>query len=507
MYSVMIIDDEQMIRDGLRSIVDWHAHGFEVIGESENGSDGLAAVLENEPDLILTDIRMPGLSGLEMVEQLRENDYEGMIIILTGYSDFEYAKEAISLNVHNYLLKPIDEEELEKDLEDIKQQLDLEKASDEMTLIQKDINLTEVSRKLNLGIKLNDVDLALMHQDTFLNKDDIYYTVILNRDKPGQKTDDSVMNFLENNSLSKVWFSLEECFILVVRNKSFRQLTVVLSEMIKHVYRLTGESVFVTVGSQAKGYSDLRQSYEKAMSLFKRRFLFRDQQVIFWDTYVNKMAGEKRHFIESDYLYGLIEVGNLEAIEVYFDRLEEDLIGSELSAEKVKGMCIKGYIEVKEKLEYNYSSAAKVMAKRQAVIDKIYEMKNLKEIIDFLLVAFEEISREICDGSYDNTIKRLLNYIHKNYDKNLKLEGLARLFNYNSSYLGKIFKTEVGKSFNSYLDEIRLEHAKELLMTEQLKIYEIAERIGYSNVDYFYSKFKKHVGVSPKAYKKEGSSQ
>lgn len=112
------------------------------------------------------------------------------------------------------------------------------------------------------------------------------------------------------------------------------------------------------------------------------------------------------------------------------------------------------------------------------------------------------MANKICSNSSENTMKRILNYIEKNYYKDLKLELLAEIFCYNSAYLGKIFKSYVGQGFNGYLDKVRMEKAKILLAQGELKVYEVSEKVGYKSIDYFYSKFKKYIGVSPKEFKK-----
>ena len=123
--------------------------------------------------------------------------------------------------------------------------------------------------------------------------------------------------------------------------------------------------------------------------------------------------------------------------------------------------------------------------------------------MEVLLKGLSSISKEICTNSNNSSIKRVVKYVEKNYYKDLKLENLAEIFNYNSAYLGKIFKSYAGESFNTYLDKIRIEEGKKLLVEENLKVYEVCERIGYKNIDYFHSKFKKYVGISPLNYKKQ----
>jgi len=502
MYKVVIIDDEAMIREGIRTIIDWDYYGFEIIAEAEDGYIGEEVISEYHPDLVLVDIRMPGQSGIELLKSIREKGYIGKAIILTGYAEFEYAKEAIRLEVEAYLLKPIEEDELCQMLEKAKSELDKEAETTRY------IENSQAMRRVSLCQKLvfetlNDQERWMIQEDDFFGSQENYHIVLVSKeDGLHQKVEKLVKEFSQNKN-SAVYIPLREYYLFVIRNKTFRQLEVILNDLLIKHQRLTGIECFVSVGSQVKGYMKLKRSFEDSKGLFDRRFLFRNQPIIFWDAYVNDTEEDTNIIIDVEYIYGLIEIGNQGAMEVYFSKLEESLINSSLNVDKIKGTCVTGFIEIKEKLSYHYNRSINFIPDNKVVVDQIYEFNHLSDIITYMLQIFTIISELICDGSYENTIKRLLNYIHTNYDKNLKLEGLSRLFGYNSSYLGKLFKETMGKSFNQYLDEIRIEHAKELLETNEYKVHQIATKVGYNNVDYFYSKFKKFVGISPNAYKKQ----
>ncbi len=137
------------------------------------------------------------------------------------------------------------------------------------------------------------------------------------------------------------------------------------------------------------------------------------------------------------------------------------------------------------------------------IVRDINNINSLKSLIKYLSNNFIEVSTRIGEKSSYGIINKMVVYINKNYYRDLKLEGLAEIFNYNSAYLGKLFKNEVGENFNTYLDKVRIKEAKTLLLGEQLKVYEVSEKVGYKNIDYFHSKFKKYVGMSPMNYKKK----
>lgn len=503
MYKVIIIDDESLIREGLRSIVNWDTNGFEVVGEADDGISGAALVLEENPDLILVDIRMPGQTGLELINEVRSKGYVGKVIILTGYSEFEYAQKAIKLNVTSYLLKPIDEDELEKLLIKIKSDLDQELLTTTIIENSSSLKRIELCQKLIFETPLLEEDKSIIESDQFLESNSSYYTVLISKVEGDGCIGEHFFEDYFSGKVQPIMITMADFYLLVFRNNTMRQLNLILQDLSKKYIEKSKEICFIAVGSEVKGYASLSSSYNNAIRLYNKRFLFRNQPVVFWNNYISNDNECKVSFIDSTYLYGLIEVGNCEAIEVYFNRLEDSFTASDYSTAKIKGICVKGFVEVNEWLAYNYTSLADKLPENIKVVEKIYESAYLSSIISHMKEVFIESSELICDGSSENTMKRLLNYIHNNYSKNLKLEGLARLFNYNSSYLGKIFKENTGSSFNNYLDDIRIEHAKELLKTEKLKVYEISEMIGYGNVDYFYSKFKKYVGMSPKAFMKD----
>lgn len=498
MYRVILIDDEKLIRDGLKALIDWEALGFCVIDEAENGIEAESLVLKVCPDLILVDIKMPGLDGISLIKSLRYKGFKGKIIILTGYADFEYAKQAVSLDVISYIIKPIDENDLVEILNETRTKLDKD-----LTLEKLQNEQIKMSERDQIRARLFDKDYNpkndFTKEDLFYKSNQIYHVIMITFSKH--------IEFEEYKSVEKLLHQLsnirylkhEEKFIVISKNKSIRQLQVSLSNFIIKYQNL---DVFITVGRQVKGDHYIRKSYLDAKNLSTKGFLYREKNPVFWDEY-NLDHTKDSVVIDAGYLYDLVEVGNNDAISVYFNQMEEQMIYSMIDVDKIKGICVHCFITAKEKLITNYSKVEEILKSNETIIDHIYSAKTLHEIILYMEESFLLASETVCDGSTENTIKRILNYIHNNYYRSLRLEFLARLFNYNSSYLGKLFKEKTGDNFNLYLDKVRVEHAKVLIETSDYKVYEVAEKVGYSSVDYFYTKFKKHVGISPNAYKKK----
>lgn len=182
--------------------------------------------------------------------------------------------------------------------------------------------------------------------------------------------------------------------------------------------------------------------------------------------------------------------------------LEEALLYVPNDAREIKLFLTDLYLQIKEKMNRTYASAKIPFSSNSSVLEFIENCNYLYEIIQFLSKQFEMIMDATGNPSRDTILDDVLYYIDHHFRDNIKLETIAPLFGYNSAYLGKIFSKTVGENFNSYVDHRRIEHSKQLLLENQLKVYEIAEQVGYKNVDYFHKKFKKYVGESPAEFRK-----
>lgn len=177
------------------------------------------------------------------------------------------------------------------------------------------------------------------------------------------------------------------------------------------------------------------------------------------------------------------------------------------SIDSVKLFLTDLFLQIKENINHIYSNNSFAFPPNSEIIEYISERLYMYEIIEYISKQLDVIMNSMGSSSRESVLDDVLHYIDHNYATNIKLEIIAALFGYNSAYLGKIFNKTVGESFNSYVDQIRINHAIELLKDNKLKVYEIAERVGYENVDYFHKKFKKYVGVSPAEYRNKKNEE
>ena len=199
---------------------------------------------------------------------------------------------------------------------------------------------------------------------------------------------------------------------------------------------------------------------------------------------------------------GYIQSYNRKMVVETLSELEDSMMQAEDDINNIKLFLTDIYLQIREKMNQNYASAEIPFEANSIVIDFINNQNYLYEIIRFLSKQFEMIMNATGNPSRDTILDDILFYIDHNFKNNIKLETIAPLFGYNSAYLGKIFNKTVGESFNSYIDHRRIDYSKQLLLENKLKVYEIAEQVGYKNVDYFHKKFKKYVGESPAEFRK-----
>ncbi len=515
MYKVLIADDELIIRKGLCCIVDWNALGYEIIGEACNGEEALNFILQKKPDVVLIDIRMPKMHGLETIKKAKEQGFDGKVIILSGYSEFSYAQEAIRYGIQFYLTKPVDEDELEQILTDIKIQLDTDKkerdTNEEYLVKAKDTML----REFLLGsLSVNKLDV-----NTLNIASNIYQVIIY--EKYSHNSLDIAYNF---SDLLKV--TNQNCntydlvtidnnrVVLLKGNYAIEKLNDFLKKYDSERRPEKDsplDSIFITCGRPVESIEEVPSSYNDAYQLLMRRF-FCDQlqhTMVYSQMPVPAESNcRTNEEIINEYSQDFInhmQSFNRNMVAETLNKLKQELYSnsSSISIEAERMLLVDLYLIIKEKMDHLYNTMNIPFLANSDVINFIHQHYYLYEIVQFLSEQFEMIMTAIGSSSRDSIIDDIVHYINHNYPENITLENIAPLFGYNSSYLGKIFSKKMNLNFNTYLDQIRIQHSKDLLLNDSMKVYKIAELVGYRNVDYFHIKFKKHVGISPAEYRKQ----
>lgn len=511
---VLIADDEAIVLEGLKYIIDWNELGFSICSQASNGEEALKKIMNLQPELVLLDIRMPRMTGIEIIQTARERGFTGHFIILSGYSDFTYAQTAIRYGVDFYLTKPIDEDELISAVSSVKAAIEQERTQKANLNSYRENALDTILRGLLQG-DMTELS-ASAQRDLHLNAE-VYQVVIYERyNQESFQTFYSFAELLrvtnqEHTSFDHILIDEKEVFLLKGTFASER-----FDSLLRH-YEIDPQkgspldALFLTYGRRVYRLEDIALSYQDASTLLARRFFCEpNQHILGYESLPDSVSvpptqdwWNESALSYAQLLTNYIQTQNRSRIAETLEDMRTVLYRTSAEIASIKRYLIDIYLQVKQNLTHTYNNLDIPFSSNAAIIDFIDKQYYLYEIVQFFSEHFEMCMNAIGSPSSKSIIEDILYYIDHNYRENLKLETIAPLFGYNSSYLGKIFTREVGETFNTYLDRIRIEHSLALLRDNSLKVYEIAEKVGYKNVDYFHKKFKKQIGESPAEYRKK----
>ena len=458
---VLIADDEMVVLEGLKYIIDWEELGFSVCSQAKSGNEALAKILNLKPELVLLDIRMPKLSGLEIVRLSRERGFDGHFIILSGYSEFSYAQTAIRYGVDFYLTKPIDEKELENAVVTVRNQIETERKSVRTLNQYRESARDTIIRNLLTGnckdpSGLNLVDLHL--------STDVYQVVIYERftQDPFQVNWDfaellRVAN-QEHNSFDHV--SIDQREIVLLKGsfalERFERLLLHYEQNPQKGSPL--DSLFFnlwTQGLQSREDCAFLSGCPQAPG--KTFFCQYNQHVLGYES-LPEPGRLTYHITEAEtnrfcvLLENYIQTRNRRCMGEVLEEIQNNLYYCADEVSVIKRFLIDIFLQVKQTISQVYINMPIPFSTNASIIDWIDSRYYLYEILKVLSDQFEMCMNAIGGPSSETIMDDVLHYINHNYRKNLKLETIAPLFGYNSAYLGKIFtKRQVKASIHTWI--------------------------------------------------------
>ncbi len=439
---------------------------------------------------------MPGLSGIDLVKQVRKENNKVKIIILTAYSSFSYAKELMGYGIESYLLKPIEENELIEILEKISMESDKEKKLASQLELYNQLNedkslhalleseLENVSEDTKKRLKDKELQVARVSSEI----DQANYRWLMNE---VAKTPDQIKIIRRDSHHHLLFIDMEESEV-----KSF------LSR-IRERFSLYGDDhIVLMLGSKVDTLKDVVRSYHQVKELVDVHFCFSEKSILIYDEldFNNKTNLNLSNEIDHHRLFHYLEFNDIENIKSELLAIENYYQSGHYSKERIKVEIFEWSISILKIIHNNYPSLSTIS--RDELERNIHQQKSLQSIIELIYEVLLEISKDFngYGSAKGNIVEQVKKYIERYYNEDITLKLVADLFHYNSAYLGKIFKRETGDYFNGYLHKVRIDEAKKLLLDKRYKVYEISKLVGYSNSDYFYKNFKLYEGISPKEY-------
>ncbi len=508
---VLLVDDQKIVRDSLRLTIPWSEFQYDEIYEAKDGEEALYLLKKKKMELLITDIKMPCMSGLELIEKAIQINPSMKIIIVTGYKDFEYAKKALKFGIDDFLLKPIDNQELKSALCKVGKAIGEEKKRTQL-------------HRLSI-VKERDCILKDLAQGNFLEydrstyvQDELFYHYFVVQIKVENLSEKKIEIDAMSKRLKEILNKLKAKYDIEVFDYSMQEKREVFISFRSFRDEKEQNLLMLKIAKDIQLYFSLQCSENLIMGISDIHHNMDEYQYAHKEA---EQALEYRFFLETK---NIIHYSSLSSRSVYLRKDIFPIIMKLIDAIKSNQDCTENLNELMEELDgiSNIDYVKKLItnilvALHGVVAEKAIEAscsERLKsqiervERVDSISKMYEELKKDVLEtqnliyghGMYSKAVQDAVNYIDLHFSEKLTLNDVADFVGLSSSYLSRVIKKETSCNFVDILNRIRIEKASMLLSEEHMKIYEVAQSVGFENSAYFYQIFKKYKGMTPKEY-------
>lgn len=499
MRSVLIVDDERIEREGIAALLQMGNYNLEIL-EAVNGKEALTILKEKKPEILLSDIRMPFMDGIELTRQAKIMNPDMAVVIFSGFSDFNYAKEAIRNGVLEYILKPVDPQEFKNVMDSVMSYLDKKKQNEEaMQKNQEFLGQYFLHKFIHNGkseimddaMKILDVSwwnrtgrmLLLNGDDGFFENYDGDFEQMLTEELPFS------FHYLNYDSDSSIL-----CFEQNVKV----DFQILAKHIFEFVEKSCGRQIYIAVSSQLEGKEAIPQGMKELESLMENRYYRTDQWIFMPDTnWENKenyeLPLEMVEKMEED--IRLHDIAHL--WEHYNKFMKYKEYGAGFSYIYMNFVCTNLIKSMYTQMDYP-------VEKYSNVIEKMFHVENIQEVAEALEETIHLFEQKLFSVKNSNRseVEKVKSYIYAHYQEDINLEFLSAEVYLSPGYMSYIFKKETGEGLAQFIRKFRLEKAKELLCTTNKKIVQVCAETGFTNPSYFCKSFREYYGCSPNRFRK-----
>ena len=515
MYRVLIVDDEKMIRMGMKNAIDWKKLGVDDVFTAASGNEALKILKEEGPEIMVTDIQMTEMTGLELIKAARESVPELRVIVLTGFDNFEYARESLRLQVQDFFLKPIDEDDLfnaiEKQIKELKEQENKEQNQARVWRSQGSVvqmRLEQCMRNLVHTKADKEMQLYILQKDFQFDIKQKMSLILLEQGMYAESRDDGkframsvknvCMSMIDSRNMG-ITFTDEDGTIAIVcfekdDGDSVLEKTEELSDVLKDEFECKPK---ITVGSTVQGFENLVISYNDARYLLEHEreniqdiiqtMGAQNKKKMFWDIY-----SELRNIMISN-------IGNTALVMKAFNTFSKATESYNLSPTIVRRCCF----EIASSLSFAYMEDSGEMSDGKLdALSKSLASAGREEACEITRMFIDQIP-----GNEEENVHYIISnakhYIDEHLAEDISVSSIATNLYITPNYFSRLFKRITGEGCNEYIVRKRIEKARSLLETTSIKTGKIAMMVGYRDTNYFSLAFKKHTGKSPTKYREE----
>ena len=497
MLKVLVVDDEMPIRQWLEFCIE-RIPDVELVGAASHGAEGYSMFRKHMPDVVITDIRMPVMDGLEMMRMIRNLKPSVYAIVLTSFEDFEYARQAISLGAAEYILKTeISDGSLRENLKKAAAAIGREQTGEDRTVDDRADRNYLLRSLVQANAPVPCLDSVLDSYGVRLKKGP-FYAINVSVESAGEAVHRPKTGFLQNS----MKFSVDANNVMIVGNVGAAEGEDELE--IRRACReycgaiLKQIPCWIGVSDLRSGREHLSEAMMEAYRRAKRRFYHPQEQIFASGNMWNwRLEDEEKYKI----LFSKRLIGQEldEAVKIKNQVLDLAAREEPLNVEELKHLFEEFMVSI---LHMTKEDISRVKEDVRKVREELAECRTMEELRSMVNQFFADRGLEGKDvREYSQAVRRAVDYMEKNYASPIALTDVAAHVGLSSEYLSRLFKEDTGMKFVVYLNNLRLRHALSLLENTSLKVYEVAERVGYSNLSYFSTVFKKNFGQNPFEFK------
>lgn len=532
LYSCMLVDDEEDVISAIRQTIDWESLGFSVPREAHNGIEALEFAEESAPDVVLTDIKMPYMDGLELAHKLKELYPNIRIIVFSGFDEFEYAREALRLEAEEYMLKPVHAAELSKLFLRIRESLDTERAERQnreqlqayyekslprlresffVSLLDGKIPEEEIARQAEdyqLELGASPCAAAVIHTGSAGLPDGVSAVMIaasvrrLAEESLGQRFHARFFGYLGNTVMLAELGETEQ----------LRFLTDACDRFCRLAAAKLGATVTIGVGKVCAAFHELRDSYTGARNALSYRMIYGTGKAIS----ISEIAPQEKNGTDLSEresmqdIFRKMRMEKEEELSAAIARYIAENAAAQASVQEYRFFVMETAGELYRFAKDNALSAEEIFGDNDAMYRILQQLEpgELTRWMDEVCRKMREMIQHKRADSARSFAARAIDYVNEHYaEGELTVDAMCSHLNVSAAYFSTIFKRETGKTFVQYLTDLRMEKAVELLLSTSEKTYMIARKVGYADPNYFSYVFKKQFGMSPSKYKDSRGSE
>lgn len=522
MYRVVLVDDEELELLGIQKLVPWKDLQMEVTAACPDGFSVLKYLEENEADVLVSDIRMPIMSGLELASKAQKL-YPGLkLLFVSGYEDFQYAKQALSMQASGYILKPVNDNELIGALQSVRAALDDEQGQKkrEQSIQESMVYLkNELLERCLEGTSDCEAVIALIEQFNLGTHSGSLRAAVMELEEPDWRStpyggaassdDRSALLF---DSVSRL---CQSAGIGMYCKLSPRRLAIVLEESVEtsrlqrimdEISELHAVTLTVGLGREVRRLDDLHQSYAEACkALSMKMFQGKGKLIAYLEARAEAQASALN--VESIVDSLLLAMSGYDLVGIV-DQMEElfQQVKNIENPSAVRNYSLFVVSRLDTYLNGLNESLFTLTQKEGQTMDRLFQFETIDDIHSWLRRRIFEISEHLHNKKQRKNMKligQIQQYIDERLGDSLSLKEVAQAFSFSPNYLGHLFKEETGELFSDYMNRKRMELAKRLLGDTSMKVYDVADRVGASTLAYFSKQFKDYTGLTPGEYRKQ----